>query len=422
MEKKDKIIKQILILAWPAVVDYILQMLVQYIDLFMVGSISIEATAIVGLVSQINFMIKFPLNSLGIGVTAYIAKAMGEKDIGKIKAASVQTMVFTAGAAVIFSLLVVFLVFVSPVILNVDPRLKKDFGMYFAISYSTIAAFAAISILGAAFKGIGNMKTAMYVNVIVNICNTIFNFFLIYPKRTVILFGVKITLIGEGLGLKGAALGTAAAAFIGGGIMFVLLFKNPFFSPKRQHIKADINILSQFIKIGIPAALGSFFTGVGRVIFTSFVSFLGVTALAAHTISYSLEGMFYIPVLGFDQSVITMAGICLGEKDEKKYSILVKNAVLLSMSTLAVFGLLLFISSDFLVHLMTDNHYTSALSAEMLKIVALSEPFFALRIIMEGSMQGIGKTKTVFFADIASMWLFRVFFLRYTYKRISYRT
>ncbi|MCD8215229.1 MAG: hypothetical protein LUC97_06285 [Clostridiales bacterium] len=117
--------------------------------------------------------------------------------------------------------------------------------MYFAISYSTIAAFAVISILGAAFKGIGNMKTAMYVNVIVNICNTIFNFFLIYPERTVSLFGVKITLIGEDLGLKGAALGTAAAAFIGGGIMFVLNNENTqtFFIPL---IKPFLAKLSDF--------------------------------------------------------------------------------------------------------------------------------------------------------------------------------
>ncbi|MCD8159488.1 MAG: MATE family efflux transporter [Clostridiales bacterium] len=397
-------------MAWPAIVDYILQMLVQYIDLFMVGSISVEATAVVGLASQINFMVKFPLNSLGIGVTAYISKAVGEKDFKKVRAASVQTLIFTIGAAAFFSLLVAVTAVVSPSVLNIDPRLKDDFVMYFGISYSTISLFAVITIIGAAFKGIGNMKISMYVNIVVNICNTIFNFLLIYPTGTLNLYGIKFIIIGAGLGLKGAALGTAAAASVGGGIMLLLYYKSPDLNIMEQSFKPNISILSQFIKIGFPAALGSFFTGAGRAIFTSFVSLLGVTALAAHTISYSLEGMFYIPVLGFDQSVITMAGMCLGEKNENKYSRLVKNAVFLSMGTLAFCGMLLFISSDFLTPLMTDSPETAALSAEMLKIVAFSESFFALRIIMEGSMQGIGKTKTVFFADIASMWLFRVIF------------
>ena len=44
----------------------------------------------------------------------------------------------------------------------------------------------------------------------------------------------------------------------------------------------------------------------------------------------------------------------------------------------------------------------------MLRMVALSEPFYGFSIIIEGMMQGVGKTKASFAYNILGMWGVRI--------------
>jgi Na+-driven multidrug efflux pump len=71
-------------LAWPAIIEFGLQTVVQYIDLLMVSGLGNQATAIVGIVTQSQFLIKFPLSNMSIGVLAYVSRAMGERNQEKV--------------------------------------------------------------------------------------------------------------------------------------------------------------------------------------------------------------------------------------------------------------------------------------------------------------------------------------------------
>jgi len=44
----------------------------------------------------------------------------------------------------------------------------------------------------------------------------------------------------------------------------------------------------------------------------------------------------------------------------------------------------------------------------VLRMVAVSEPFYGFSIIIEGMMQGVGKTKQPFIFNLAGMWLVRI--------------
>ena len=51
-----------------------------------------------------------------------------------------------------------------------------------------------------------------------------------------------------------------------------------------------------------------------------------------------------------------------------------------------------------------------SLGARVLKIVAVSEPFFAVVIIMEGIFNGVGDTKVPFLFSLCTMWGVRILF------------
>ncbi|MGN1344775.1 MAG: MATE family efflux transporter, partial [Traorella sp.] len=54
------------------------------------------------------------------------------------------------------------------------------------------------------------------------------------------------------------------------------------------------------------------------------------------------------------------------------------------------------------------NHEVILLASNVLRMVALSEPFYGFSIIIEGFMQGVGKTKEPFIYNIIGMWFVRI--------------
>ena len=70
----------ILTLAWPTMLEQLMQTAVQYIDTAMVGSLGTEATAAVGATSTVNWLIRSTISALGEGFLSFIARSCGAHD------------------------------------------------------------------------------------------------------------------------------------------------------------------------------------------------------------------------------------------------------------------------------------------------------------------------------------------------------
>jgi Na+-driven multidrug efflux pump len=68
----------------------------------------------------------------------------------------------------------------------------------------------------------------------------------------------------------------------------------------------------------------------------------------------------------------------------------------------------LFLFAPPLVQLFSADAAVIALGVTVLRMVAVSEPFYGFSIIVEGMMQGVGNTKKPFVFNIAGMWLVRI--------------
>ena len=56
----------------------------------------------------------------------------------------------------------------------------------------------------------------------------------------------------------------------------------------------------------------------------------------------------------------------------------------------------------------TSSNSVAVLGSQMLMLVAFSEPFFGLMIVIEGIFYGIGKTRSIFVIETFSMWGVRI--------------
>ena len=162
------------------------------------------------------------------------------------------------------------------------------------------------------------------------------------------------------------------------------------------------------VRIGAPVALSRVGACLGQVVFSSQVTRLGTTALAAHSLALTAEQAFYIPGYGMQAAAATLCGNALGARDGKRLRDVARTSVLLAAGVMAVTGSILFLFPGFMMSLFTPDEQVIELGQSVLRIVAVSEPVFGASIILEGVFDGIGDTRTPLVISIATMWGVRI--------------
>lgn len=398
----------IMSLAWPTMLEQVMQTAVSYIDTAMVGALGTQATAAVGSTTTINWLLGSTTAAMGIGFLAFIAKACGAQDRESAKKAVSQAVLATLVVGIAFTILALSLSCYVPVWMQVDESIQKLAAQYFFIIYVPMLPRTASTIFGTALRAAGDTKSPMKIGILMNVINIILNFVLIYPTRTVTLFSTSFTVYGAGMGVIGAAVASAIAFTVGGIMITVVLFKHPLISPRGTSLRPDMEILGPCLRVAIPNMLQRFGTSLGYVAFAAMINSLGEISTAAHTIANTVESAFYIPGYGMQTAAATLAGNAYGANDKKKMDDL--GAMFIPIVTILMIfsGACLFAFAPELMQIFSKSDDVVALGTSVLRMVAVSEPFFAFSIIVEGFMQGVGRTKAPFVYNIIGMWGVRI--------------
>ena len=394
----------IMTLAWPTIVEQVMQTAVQYIDTAMVGSLGTQATAAVGATSTINWLVMGTITAISIGFLSYIARACGANDKKMAQKYVAQSVFVTLVVGIVSTIILALISFDVPVWMQVDKEIVKLAGEYFFILYLPMLPRTASIILGTVLRAAGDTKTPMRVGIIVNIINIVLNFLLIYPTST--YFG--ITVFGAGLGVIGAAIASSIAFTIGGILITLETYRHPLVSFKGLSLKPDKDVLIPCMRIAFPNMLQRFGTSLGYVVFASMINSLGEIATAAHTIANTVESAFYIPGFGMQTAAATLVGNAYGANDNKKMNDLAKMFIPIEVFLMILSGGALFISAPALMKIFSTDANVIGLGTTVLRMVALSEPFYGAFIIVEGMMMGAGKTKEPFIFSIIGMWCVRI--------------
>ena len=314
-----KLLKLILHLSWPAILEQVLQTIVQMADSAMVGRISAQASAAVGVTTTAMWLLNGIFFAAAVGVLAYVARSVGAKEMEQARVGSMQAMILTVILGIIVGVIALSISGVLPVWMDADPEIRADASLYFFIICTPMIFRASIIIFGSVIRASGDTRTPMLINALMNLINVVLNFFLIYSTNTYSIFGISLTMPGAGLGIAGAAIATAISYVVGGILMFIVFyFGKKGVSPRGMKFRLDWGIMRQCITVSIPNALERMTTCLGQMVFTSMVAGLGTIPLAAHSIAITAEQAFYIPGYGFQTAANMLAGQTLGEKDEKK--------------------------------------------------------------------------------------------------------
>ena len=403
-----EMISVIMALAWPTILEQLMHTAVQYVDTAMVGSLGTAETATVGSTTTVNWLIGSTISALGVGFLSFIARSHGEGDREKASRASAQAVLTVLTAGIFFTIITLSLSGVIPIWMQVDPSIRALTSKYFFILYLPMLPRTATIIFGTVLRSAGDTKTPMKVGIAVNIVNVALNFFMIYPARTLTVFGFSFTCPGFGWGVIGAAIASAIAFTVGGVYITAVLWHHPLVSPRGQSIKPDMAILKPCFKTAFPNMLQRFGTSLGYVAFAAMINSLGDVSTATHTIANTVESAFYIPGYGMQTAAATLAGNAYGARDKQRLRDLSSMFIPIEVILMIISGGTLFFLAPYLMDIFSDSHEVITLGTTVLRMVALSEPFYGFSIIMEGMMQGMGNTREPLFYNIIGMWGVRI--------------
>ena len=394
-KRKDSVFSSIMVLALPIIAEEILSTLLQYVDTAMVGRLGAEATASVNLTSTVNWLIGCIFSAIGIAVVALISSSLGAGDKKRVRSSSATGLVLalTAGITVLAVALSV-----SPFLpswMNARKEIQRSASEYFFI-ISLAIPFRALSIVEAnALRATKDTRTPMTVNLAQNILNIVLNYLLIYH------FGLKV---------RGAAIATFVSYSLGGIAMTASAFRKKELQFKKEDAANLSPIVKEALSIALPAAATNTTSCLGHIVFASLVSGMGTITFAAHSIALSAEQIFYVPGYGLRGATSTLIGISVGENNKEKFRKLETMSVAITVVMMTFTGLLLFIFARPIMAIFTPVEEVRDMGAQVLRLIAFSEPIFGLMIVSEGICYGLGDTKFPFAMETIGAWGIRILF------------
>ena len=382
-----------------------------YIDAGMVGSLGAEPSAAIGLVEPATWLIFSLVSAVTMGFSVQVSHFIGANDFPKARAVMRHGYVF----GLCFSLLMLLIAFLIgprlPIWLGGGTDIQHDAMVYFLI-FSCITPFHLIEYMsGAMLKVAGDMRRPSMMAILMCVLDVIFNYFLIFPTRTISLFGIELTMPGFGAGVAGAALGSLLAfVCVALPLAYYAIFRSPILAWKQdiERFSWRWQYIWNALKISAPMGLQYLLMNGAQLISTMIVAPLGNVAIAAHSFAITAESLCYMPGYGISEAATTLVGQSVGADRRDLHRSFAWMTVFLGMIVMAFMGVVMYIFAPEMIGLLSPVTAIQDLGTSVLRIEAFAEPFFAAAIVAYSVCVGAGDTLKPSMINLGSMWLIRL--------------
>lgn len=391
--------RQIWHLAWPAMLELFLSMLFNMIDMIMVGNVSPQSLAAVGLTQQPMHLALAVFQALNVGSTALVARFIGAGDNEQAKAATKQMLLLVLVMGTMISILG-YLVSRPVVAFMGAEEDVLPLGTTYLQIISCGWIFTTISMgIGAVLRGTGDTITPLRYNVTANLLNVFGNYVLIFGK-----------LGFPAMGVAGAALSTTISRGLAALLALLVIYrrKSPIQLSLSESYRFKPDLLKRLLRIGFPAAGEQLVLRSGQLIFARTVAGLGTSVFAAHQIVLNVSSLSFTTSQAFGMAATTVVGQCLGAARPDLAQKAGYATRRIGMYVAMVIAAIFFFFGSFIADLYTNDEAIIVMAALALKIVALIQPLQSTQFILSGALRGAGDTRWPLYATIIGIWGIRV--------------
>ena len=393
-------------LSLPAILAQITTILMQYIDAAMVGQMGAAASASIGLVSSSLWLCNGVGSAATYGFSVQIAQAVGAGDVAHARSLYRQGLLVVFAFGCLIGGIGLAISGSLPRWLGGAEEVRRDATLYFRVYMATLPIVMLQRFVTHSLQSSGNMKVPSILNSCMCVLDVVFNMMLIFPTGMFVLGPIKFYLHGAGLGVYGAAWGTALSHII----VFLAMFYVA--SAKQHELKFEKHgsfqvqhaDLRRACKIGVPIGLEQAALCGAQVMQTRIVAPLGTVAIAANSFAVTAESLCYMPGFGLEAAATTLVGqsIGAGRKDLAKSFGWITT--FMGMAVMTGAGIIMYFFCPYLFRFLTPVKEVQELGVKVLRIELLAEPMFAASIVANGALVGAGDTLIPSIMNLASMW------------------
>jgi putative MATE family efflux protein len=373
--------RAVLRVAIPAVGFHLLVFANNFVDYAWVQVLGDEAAA----GQSQGWTVFWMLASLGqifsTGVTAVVARRVGERGFDAAAHAATHGLRGALLCAVVVGAGGWLLV---PLVAEANASSPRAAG--YTVDYlRTLCAGAPLIFLFYAcegtFKGHGDMRRPLRALAAAVLLNIVLDPLLIF---------------GLGLEVLGAALATAIAFGVTGGILCAAAARRRWIAAGARGL--DLALVGRVFRIGAPVSVhGIVFSLVYIFLFRETNLAGGDAAASALGLGLRLEGVAYMTSVGFAVAAAAVVGQCLGAGNPKRAHEGAWTAVRIAALLGGIWGLVLLLLPPPVIGWLGSSDLAAGYAVDYCRIVAVSVAFTAVEMVVEGAFSGAGDTRPALF-------------------------
>ncbi|WP_298454217.1 MATE family efflux transporter [uncultured Prevotella sp.] len=398
-------------LSVPSILAQLTNTLMVYIDASMVGSLGAKASASIGIVQSTTWLFGGLTSAAAMGFSVQAAHFIGANDFVKARQVFRQGIMATALFTLILTAVCLAIAGPLPLWLGGGTDIAPDASRYFTIFCMSLPVYQLGILASSMLKSSGNMRVPSAISVLTCLLDVVFNYFFIFSPRHVSILGHDIYMPGMGMGVAGAALGTALAYIVTGVVLlWFATLKSPELSLKLEKwtFAPLWNYLRNAAKISMPMGAQYMMMSGAQIVSTMIVAPLGNFAIAANTFAIAAESLCYMPGYGIGEAATTLVGQSIGAGQPRLARSFAYRTVFLGMIVMAAISVVMYITAPQMIGIMTPVDEIRELGVGALRIEAFAEPMFAASIVAYSVCLGAGDTLVPACMNLASMWFVRL--------------
>jgi putative MATE family efflux protein len=395
-------LRPMLRLALPVLAEESLTILVGYTDWWLAGHFlgTTAHQAAMGLMAYVMWLIPSLFSAVAIGATALVARFVGAGDRPAAARVANQALLIGTGLAAVATVVAWFAgpAFIRAMRLETEAAALA--GSYLAIVVPAIPLVMIEQVAAACLRGAGDTISGFAAKSLVNVVNMTLS---------------ALLLLGPGpipkLGWEGLAVGTACGHTVGGLLLLVLLLAGRAgLRVGPATLRPDRALIRRVLRIGLPGGIDVLSVLTCQLIYVSIINSLGTLSAAAHGLGLQIEALAYLPGAAFSVAATTLSGQCLGAGQPERATRSVLLTCLVAFCVMSGAAVVFATSGHRLTTFFTGDPANAAgvVTAQLLKIVAVSTPALGVVQVLIGGLRGAGDTRVPLLITFVGLLLIRI--------------
>ena len=409
-------------LAIPIMFGMGIQTCYNLVDMIFIGKLGGDAITGIAFNMPLFFLVLGLTMGLGTGVTAAIARFIGEEN--KKQADNCAEHAVVMAVIISITLSSIGLLFGKEILslFGAEGEILNLGWEYLHVMCVGMPFMIFSGFFRSILSGEGDMKFPMMVAGLGTILNIILDPIFIFDLES---FGG----FGFGLGIAGAAMATVISQVVVFIVfIFMLFFKNhSYISFNLSDFTFSTDIIWDIIKVGLPASLSMIVMAVGQGVFNKILVHISVNTVAAYQVAGRLDMLVFLPIFSIAASLTTLVGMFYGAKEYGALRYIIKYGIFSALLITIISSTIVYTFAGHVVRFFTDDASIVIIAVNFLQIFAFAYPFISVGITTGRVLQGLGKGLPVLIITIvrvlgvsAPLALFFVFIMDKTVEWVWY--